>query len=98
MLFLHLFQLYNHKVLPGYHFRDDAILLYDAIHKYVVKYVDLYYGRSSFLDYFIFFTIWGLGPPNFGNITLTNVFFIHRNEFYFWGFYRWVSYCESFTN
>ena len=69
--FLHVFQLYNHKVLPGYHFRDDAILLYDAIHKYVVKYVDLYYGRSKFLDYYSF-TIWGLGSPYLGNITLAN--------------------------
>ena len=73
--FLHLFQLYNHKVLPGYHFRDDAILLYDAIHKYVVKYVDLYYGRSKFLDYFKSFNIWGLSPLNLGNITLANVLY-----------------------
>lgn len=40
-----LFQVYNHDVLPGYHFRDDAILLYYAINKYVKKYVDLYYGE-----------------------------------------------------
>ena len=41
------FQLYNPKILPGYHFRDDAVLLYDAIHKYVCKYVDLYYGKHE---------------------------------------------------
>ncbi|XP_052225507.1 allene oxide synthase-lipoxygenase protein-like isoform X5 [Dreissena polymorpha] len=31
------------NVLPGYHFRNDALLLYGAINKYVKKYVDLYY-------------------------------------------------------
>ncbi|XP_060586928.1 allene oxide synthase-lipoxygenase protein-like [Ruditapes philippinarum] len=30
-------------VLPGNHFRDDALLLYNAINSYVKKYVDLYY-------------------------------------------------------
>lgn len=39
------FQLLNPDVLPGYHFRDDAILIYNAINKYVKKYVDLYYGE-----------------------------------------------------
>ena len=38
-------QLDDPKVLPGYHFRDDAILLYEAINKYVKAYVGLYYGK-----------------------------------------------------
>ncbi|KAJ8298470.1 hypothetical protein KUTeg_025001 [Tegillarca granosa] len=35
------------KVLPGYHFRDDALLLYNAINNYVKKYVHLYYDTSE---------------------------------------------------
>ncbi|KAK6172838.1 hypothetical protein SNE40_016418 [Patella caerulea] len=35
------------NVLPGYHFRDDAILLYHAIQKYTSKYVALYYDTPE---------------------------------------------------
>ncbi|KAK6172858.1 hypothetical protein SNE40_016432 [Patella caerulea] len=35
------------SVLPGYHFRDDAILLYHAINKYASKYVALYYDTPE---------------------------------------------------
>lgn len=35
------------KVLPGYHFRDDALLLYNAINNYVKKYVHLYYDTPE---------------------------------------------------
>ncbi|KAL3879827.1 hypothetical protein ACJMK2_032106 [Sinanodonta woodiana] len=38
---------YNQNVLPGYHFRDDALLLYDAIHKYASKYTRLYYDTPE---------------------------------------------------
>jgi len=41
------FQLADLNILPGYHFRDDAILIYHAINKYVRKYVDLYYGKCE---------------------------------------------------
>ena len=41
------FQVLHHSVLPGYHFRDDALLLYNAINTYVKKYVDLYYGKMN---------------------------------------------------
>ncbi|ESO93682.1 hypothetical protein LOTGIDRAFT_209217 [Lottia gigantea] len=34
-------------VLPGYHFRDDALLLYNAIQQYTSKYVDLYYDTED---------------------------------------------------
>lgn len=37
----------HHSVLPGYHFRDDALLLYNAINRYVKKYVDLYYDTTD---------------------------------------------------
>lgn len=51
-IFLNLFllQVYclNGKILPGYFFRDDALLLYDAIKNYVTKYINLYYGNSFF--------------------------------------------------
>lgn len=35
------------NVLPSYHFREDAIPLYRAIHNYVQKYVDLYYDKPE---------------------------------------------------
>ncbi|ESP02740.1 hypothetical protein LOTGIDRAFT_137999 [Lottia gigantea] len=35
------------NVLPGYHYRDDALLLYDAIQNYTSKYVDLYYDSEE---------------------------------------------------
>ncbi|KAL4229826.1 Arachidonate 5-lipoxygenase [Mactra antiquata] len=38
---------FDDDVLPGYHFRDDAILLYYAINRYVKKYVDLYYDTQD---------------------------------------------------
>lgn len=49
MIHYHIFfsQVYDKDVLPGYHFRDDALLLYDAINKYVKNYVDLYYGEQK---------------------------------------------------
>ena len=31
--------------LPNYHYRDDAILLWDAIHKYVSAVVNSVYGE-----------------------------------------------------
>ncbi|KAL3879828.1 hypothetical protein ACJMK2_032107 [Sinanodonta woodiana] len=38
---------YDKNVLPEYHFRDDALLLYDAIHEYVSKYTRLYYDTPE---------------------------------------------------
>ena len=39
-------QVLDSSVLPGvFHFRDDALLLYDAIKTYVKKYVAHYYGK-----------------------------------------------------
>ncbi|ESP02739.1 hypothetical protein LOTGIDRAFT_171808 [Lottia gigantea] len=35
------------NVLPGYHFRDDALLLYNAIQKYASEYVNLYYDGGD---------------------------------------------------
>ncbi|XP_046544436.1 allene oxide synthase-lipoxygenase protein-like isoform X1 [Haliotis rubra] len=35
------------SVLPGYHFRDDALLLYKAINAYASKYVKLYYDSPE---------------------------------------------------
>lgn len=40
----------NGKILPGYYFRDDALLLYDAIKKYVTKYVNLYYDSPETIE------------------------------------------------
>ena len=37
------------KVLPCYHFRNDAILLHTAIKKYVTAYVNLYYTSEDLL-------------------------------------------------
>ncbi|XP_041357698.1 allene oxide synthase-lipoxygenase protein-like [Gigantopelta aegis] len=37
------------SILPGYHFRDDALLLYDCIDKYVTNYVKLYYKDPSLI-------------------------------------------------
>jgi arachidonate 5-lipoxygenase len=37
------------NVLPNYSCRDDAVLLYDVIKKYVTKYVDLYYETNDVL-------------------------------------------------
>ncbi|XP_071125883.1 polyunsaturated fatty acid 5-lipoxygenase-like isoform X4 [Mytilus edulis] len=39
--------LLNTNILPGYHFRDDALLLYQAIKNYVSKYVKLYYDKPE---------------------------------------------------
>ncbi|KAK3594458.1 hypothetical protein CHS0354_024901 [Potamilus streckersoni] len=39
--------LYSQNVLPGYHYRDDALLLYKAINNYVSKYVRLYYDTPE---------------------------------------------------
>ncbi|RUS85759.1 hypothetical protein EGW08_006473 [Elysia chlorotica] len=38
------------NVLPCYHFRNDAILLYEAISKYVKAYVSLYYSKYQDLS------------------------------------------------
>ncbi|KAL8593845.1 hypothetical protein ACOMHN_065322 [Nucella lapillus] len=35
------------NVLPCYHFRDDAMLYYDTIHKYVTAYLNLYYDSPE---------------------------------------------------
>ena len=40
----------DEKVLPCYHFRDDAILLHNAITKYVTSYVGLYYTDDGVLQ------------------------------------------------
>ncbi|XP_069128874.1 polyunsaturated fatty acid 5-lipoxygenase-like [Argopecten irradians] len=37
----------DENVLIGYHFRDDAILLWEAIKNYVTKYVQLYYDNPE---------------------------------------------------
>lgn len=37
------------NILPEYHFRDDALLLYGAIKKYVTDYVSLYYDQEDSL-------------------------------------------------
>ncbi|CAL1538145.1 unnamed protein product [Lymnaea stagnalis] len=37
-------------ILPSYHFRDDAILLYNAISKYVKAYIELYYPTPQVLQ------------------------------------------------
>ncbi|XP_052793622.1 polyunsaturated fatty acid 5-lipoxygenase-like isoform X5 [Mya arenaria] len=37
----------DQNILPGYHFRDDALLIYNAINTYVRKYVDLYYDSPE---------------------------------------------------
>ncbi|XP_069128848.1 polyunsaturated fatty acid 5-lipoxygenase-like [Argopecten irradians] len=39
-------QVRDENVLIGYHFRDDAILVWDVIKNYVTKYVRLYYDCS----------------------------------------------------
>lgn len=36
-------------ILPNYHTRDDSILIFEAIKKYVQKYVDLYYESNDVL-------------------------------------------------
>ncbi|KAK6976133.1 allene oxide synthase-lipoxygenase protein [Biomphalaria glabrata] len=38
------------NVLPGYHFRDDAFLLYNAINKYVHDYLNLYYTTPELIN------------------------------------------------
>ncbi|XP_059168642.1 allene oxide synthase-lipoxygenase protein-like isoform X2 [Physella acuta] len=38
------------NVLPCYHFRNDAMLLYAAINKYVKSYVSLYYTSTKLLE------------------------------------------------
>ncbi|XP_029653740.2 allene oxide synthase-lipoxygenase protein-like [Octopus sinensis] len=35
------------KVLPKYYFRDDSLVLYNAIHKYVSSYIDIYYADEN---------------------------------------------------
>jgi len=40
---------YAQDVLPNYHFRNDAILLWDAISEYVTDYVNLYYPEATLL-------------------------------------------------
>jgi len=45
-------------VLPEeYHFRDDALLMYDAIKTYVTKYISLYYCKywTIFLNTYLLF-------------------------------------------
>ncbi|BFZ24548.1 hypothetical protein BsWGS_27587 [Bradybaena similaris] len=37
-------------ILPIYHYRDDAMLIYNAMHKYVKSYVDLYYKNAEMLE------------------------------------------------
>lgn len=38
------------NILPGYHARNDAVLLYSAIHKYVESYVGIYYTNTDLLE------------------------------------------------
>lgn len=38
---------HEQDVLPNYHFRNDAILLWDAISEYVTDYVNLYYPNET---------------------------------------------------
>ncbi|KAH9509986.1 hypothetical protein Btru_044788, partial [Bulinus truncatus] len=38
------------NVLPCYHFRNDALLLHQAIKKYVRAYIDLYYSSPDLLE------------------------------------------------
>ncbi|KAH9509995.1 Arachidonate 12-lipoxygenase, 12R-type [Bulinus truncatus] len=40
----------NPDVLPGYHYRDDAMLLYNAINKYVHDYLKLYYTSPELVS------------------------------------------------
>ncbi|KAH9509996.1 hypothetical protein Btru_044801 [Bulinus truncatus] len=40
----------NPDVLPGYHYRDDAMLLYNAINKYVHDYLKLYYSSPELVS------------------------------------------------
>ncbi|XP_014775802.1 polyunsaturated fatty acid 5-lipoxygenase [Octopus bimaculoides] len=35
------------KVLPKYYFRDDSLLLYNSIYKYVSSYIDIYYANED---------------------------------------------------
>jgi len=38
------------EALPGYHYRDDALLLWNAIQTYVAKIVENVYGESFFAE------------------------------------------------
>eukprot|EP00106_Octopus_bimaculoides_P012233 XP_014779675.1 PREDICTED: allene oxide synthase-lipoxygenase protein-like [Octopus bimaculoides] len=38
------------KLLPKYYFRDDSLLLYECIYKYVSSYIDIYYGNDEAVD------------------------------------------------
>ncbi|XP_036361580.1 LOW QUALITY PROTEIN: arachidonate 12-lipoxygenase, 12R-type-like [Octopus sinensis] len=38
------------KVLPKYYFRDDSLLLYDCVYKYVSSYIDLHYEKDEDVD------------------------------------------------
>ncbi|XP_067663283.1 allene oxide synthase-lipoxygenase protein-like [Haliotis asinina] len=40
---------YDKDVLPNFHYRDDGLLLYDTINKYVSKYANLYYETDDVL-------------------------------------------------
>ncbi|XP_046342930.1 polyunsaturated fatty acid 5-lipoxygenase-like [Haliotis rufescens] len=40
---------YDKEVLPNFHYRDDGLLLYNAINTYVTKYVNLYYESNAVL-------------------------------------------------
>ncbi|KAH3877888.1 hypothetical protein DPMN_001768 [Dreissena polymorpha] len=65
---------YDHVVVPHYPFRDDALLTFNAILKYVTSYVNLYYPSDDILSKDMEIQIWrreldtpieqgGLGVP-----------------------------------
>ena len=45
------FQLGDPSILPEFPYRDDGLLLYDAIKKYVADIVNIYYGNLDYCQY-----------------------------------------------